>query len=466
MPLPAIFLILRVAANRLSSQMHHLFTRAGALAGIERTAIKTGLKVGWRRPVTCATPHRISPPAPGWSDLIESWSAPALGRRRFEPGWLCLPCFRPKVAVLFVFVAMWTAGSVGQAQTSPTNQWLITLGITDSSPAVGSDGTIYLGTFNQKLWAVDSNGVSRWQFKTGSEIKSSPAIGGDGTIYFGCRDRKFYAVSPKGKKKWEFATGAWVDSSPALGRDGTIYFGSWDKHFYALNPDGTLKWQFETGGEIVSSPAVGADENIYFGSHDKKFYSLAPDGRKRWEYATGGQIISSPALNGDGVVYFTSLDGFCYALNEDGSLRWRLKTGGATESSPVIGADGMIYLGVNSFLWVITPEGTKRGERNFYLFDPIYASPTVVEDNVVYVLFDNSGLVALDADQHTVWSFSLSGHSRASPGIGADGSLCAADRYKDNVFCALNTRRSLARTPWPKFRANSRNTGHVNETSH
>jgi outer membrane protein assembly factor BamB len=193
-----------------------------------------------------------------------------------------------------------------------------------------------------------------------------------------------------------------------------------------------------------------------------KFYALAPDGQKRWEYVTGGPIISSPALDGNGVIYFTSVDGFCYALNGDGSLRWRLKTGGMTESSPVLGADGTIYVGVNSALWAISPEGVKRSERNFYQKDPIHASPTIVADNVVYVLFNNSGLVALDADQHTVWSFLLTGHSRASPGIGADGSIYEVDQHKDYVFRALDTRRPLARTPWPKFRANARNTGHVN----
>ncbi len=108
----------------------------------------------------------------------------------------------------------------------------------------------------------------------------------------------------------------------------------------------------------------------------------------------------------------------------------------------------------------------ERNEANAIsdLMDPVHTSPTVVEDNVVYVLFDNSGLVALDEDQHTMWSFSLSSHSRASPTIGANGNLYATDRYKDNVFCALDTRRPLARTPWPKFRANARNTGHVNGT--
>ncbi len=442
-----IFLILRMAADRLSNRMHPLF------------------KPGWLRLPFFSFGRLCNF---GGARLLTSRLHCAstrqgrLARTLAPPRLFHFLCFRPGVAVALIFMVLGMIRSVGEVETTPTNRWFIPFDFSDSSPAVGHDGTIYLGRFDQKLCAMDPDGRIKWNFKTGSEVQSSPAVGQDGTIYFGCRDRKFYAVSPEGKKKWAFATGAWVDSSPALGQDGTIYFGSWDKLFYALNPDGTLKWKFATGGEIDSSPAVGADETIYFGSHDKKFYALAPDGRKRWEYTTGGPIISSPAIDSNGVIYFTSVDGFCYALNGDGSLRWRLKTGGATESSPVIGADGMIYVGVNGFLWAITPEGTKRGECN--LIAPIRAAPTVVEDNMVYVLIVYGGLVALGADQHVLWSSPLSGPNRASPGIGAAGGLYVASLFK--MFCALDTRRPLARTPWPKFRANARNTGHVGETGH
>ena len=242
-----------------------------------------------------------------------------------------------------------------------TNEWSVDLrSDSDSAPAVGTDGTIYVGTWKGQLWALNPDGSRKWVFQARNEIKSAPAVGLDGTVYFGCRDRKFYAVRADGKKRWEFQTGGWVDSSPALATDGTVYFGSWDKSFYALNADGTKRWQFTTPGEIVSSPAIGADGTIYFGSHDRKFYALAPDGRKKWEFATGGPIISSPALNKDQCLYFTSVDGCLYALNLDGSLRWRLRTGGITESSPVIGLDGTIYVGVLQHLWAIHPDGKKK----------------------------------------------------------------------------------------------------------
>ena len=57
-------------------------------------------------------------------------------------------------------------------------------------------------------------------------MKSSPAIGSDGTVYVGSRDFKLYAINGKsGVKLWEFKMGGAVWSSPAIGSDGTVYVG-------------------------------------------------------------------------------------------------------------------------------------------------------------------------------------------------------------------------------------------------
>ena len=65
-----------------------------------------------------------------------------------------------------------------------------------------------------------------------------PAIGSDGTVYVGSSDNKIYAINGKtGVKLWEFETGGTVYSSPAIGPDGTVYVGSWDKKLYAIKTD-------------------------------------------------------------------------------------------------------------------------------------------------------------------------------------------------------------------------------------
>ena len=290
-------------------------------------------------------------------------------------------------ALAQILAWLWFAVPAACGANLLTNEWAVGLrGESDSAPAVGQDGTIYVGTRKGQLWALNPDGSRKWVFQAQDEIKSAPAVGLDGTVYFGSRDRKFYAVRANGKKRWEFPTGAWVDSSPALAHDGTVYFGSWDRNLYALSADGKKQWQFSTPGEISSSPALGADGTIYFGSHDRKFYALAPDGHKKWEFATGGPIISCPALNQDECLYFTSVDGCLYALNLNGSLRWRLRTGGITESSPVIGLDGTIYVGVHAHLWAISSDGRKKWEGSGGEDYPLESSPLVLASgSICYV---------------------------------------------------------------------------------
>lgn len=357
-------------------------------------------------------------------------------------------------------VALSFGTSLHAAPKELTADWSIWIGtLTDSSPALAPDGTIYFGDFDGKFWALNPNGSKKWTFHTGTEIKSSPAVAPDGTIYFGCRDRLFYALAADGKKRWEFATGGWVDSSPALATDGTIYFGSWDKNFYALKPDGSKKWQFQAGGEITSSPAIGSDGRIYFGGQDNKFYAVDAEGQKKWEFETGGAIISSPALNGDDRVYLTSVDGCFYALNLEGKLLWKLKTGGVAESSPVIAQDGTICVGVNHELWLITPDGKAKVVHGSE--EPIEASPLVMADKTVCYISRRGRLLDLDFDRNVQWSYYCSGYGYACPAVSPSGRFYLSD--KGTMFSAVPAGVPLAKSVWPKFRGNARNTGNVSD---
>ena len=100
-----------------------------------------------------------------------------------------------------------------------------------------SYGTVYSG---ESILVVNTAqaGDKLWEFETGGYVYSSPAIGSDGTVYVGSWDKKLYALSGKtGDKLWEFETGGLVSTSPAIDSDGTVYVGSLDKKFYALKTD-------------------------------------------------------------------------------------------------------------------------------------------------------------------------------------------------------------------------------------
>ena len=118
--------------------------------------------------------------------------------------------------------------------------------------------------------------IKRWEFETGGWVGSSPCVDGKGTVYVGSRDYKLYAIDgATGKKRWEFETGSWVDSSPCVDGKGTVYVGSADGKLYAIDgATGKKRWEFKTGGEMDSSPCVDDNGTVYVGSYDDKIYAL------------------------------------------------------------------------------------------------------------------------------------------------------------------------------------------------
>jgi hypothetical protein len=73
--------------------------------------------------------------------------------------------------------------------------------IVDShSLAISSDGTIYLSASDYSsvikgVYGVNSNGTEKWFFPLGKRAFSSPAIGSDGTVYIGSPEEfKLYAI--------------------------------------------------------------------------------------------------------------------------------------------------------------------------------------------------------------------------------------------------------------------------------
>lgn len=266
----------------------------------------------------------------------------------------------------------------------------------NSSPVVGMYGCIYVGSYDKNLYAINPDGSKKWSFLTGDYIYSSPAIGANGTIYVGSNDKKLYAINTDGSQKWAFAAGGYISSSPAIGADGTIYVGSGDKKLYAINPDGSQKWAFAAGGYISSSPAIGADGTIYVGSDDKKLYAINPDGTQKWSFITGRGIYSSPAIGADGTIYIGSHDQNFYAINPDGSQKWSFATGNFVYSSPIIGADGTIYVGsADKKLYALNPDGSMKW--SFTAGDYVSSSPAI-DDGVVYVCSGNA-LYCIGTDQ-------------------------------------------------------------------
>jgi len=347
-------------------------------------------------------------------------------------------------------------------------EFRIATGTISSSPAIGSDGTIYVGSSDNKLYAINNNGTEKWSFLTNGYISTSPAIGSDGTIYVKSSDNWIYAISPDGTKKWEYLIGAGV-SSPAIGSDGTIYVGSSDNKLYAINPNGTKKWEFLTGDAITSSPAIGNDGTIYIGSSDNKIYAINSDGTKKWEYLIGGNGRSPVAIASDGTIYVGSEDQKLYAMNADGTQKWDFYTGDTVESSPLIDIDGTIYFASdNGTLYALNPDGTKKWE-----FQNTHGgnSPVIGRNGTIYKwnrTWDNTEkkyygrLFAINPDGTKKWEFQTEySPSGSSPVLAHDGTMYVgtAEGLNGGRLYAIETdSEGLADSPWPMFGADVRHT--------
>jgi outer membrane protein assembly factor BamB len=339
-------------------------------------------------------------------------------------------------------------------------KWAFTTGgYIESAPAIASDGTIYLGSHDKKVYAVNTGGTKKWELTVSGYIYGSPVIGANGNLYIGDSDGKVYAINSSGTKIWEFLTGGVIHSAPTVGVDGTIYAGSRDNKVYALNPDGTKKWEFLTDGEVSPAPTVGADGTIYAGSNDGKLYALNADGTKKWDFTTGGIIHSSAAIGYDGTIYVGSGNGKFYALNSDGTKKWEFTTlNTVVLSSPAIGSDGTIYVGSDDYrLYAINPSGTKKWD--FYAGERISrTSPAVGADGVIYIGSKSNKFYAINPDGTKKWEFQMENYIYSSPNIASDGTIYIGSP-EGKLYAIKSESLGLAKSPWPKFMGNNQNTG-------
>jgi outer membrane protein assembly factor BamB len=239
-----------------------------------------------------------------------------------------------------------------------------------SSPAIGNDGTIYVGSMDSRLYAVNPNGVEKWrQTVTGSintscSIHSSPVIAPDGTLFI--QDSFCLgAISPQGILLWHTKCGestAGSKNSPSMADDGTLYLGESDS-LLAMNPDGTLKWGYRIPDlwDIYTTAAIGSDGTIYEGT-EKGLFAIRPDGTMKWIFnpPVFGDNCISPVIGSDGTVYwmtyYSMLGGgwFFVAIRPDGTERWRIPVSTpeifANRTACVIGSDGTLFVPTSDWL--------------------------------------------------------------------------------------------------------------------
>jgi len=223
-------------------------------------------------------------------------------------------------------------GSLTKLSATGEKYWSIYVGSVNGNPALGSDGTIYFGSGDRNVWAVTSNGITRWRYTTPMPVHASPLVTDTG-VYIGDRNGTFYRFNLDGSVAWKFHTNGEIWGGSAMTRDGRIVFGSLDTYLYCLNSTtGAYIFKTTTGQEIVGTPLI-QDVSIVFGTREDdneygQVVCLKMDGSIRWTYTVTSSIESLPAEGPSGEVFVSTVDGKIFAIQADGQLLWKYNTGG------------------------------------------------------------------------------------------------------------------------------------------
>ncbi len=182
-----------------------------------------------------------------------------------------------------------------------------------TTPLVSEHGVVF-GNYARQVVALDHDGQERWSVTLGADVDGSPAMGIDGTIYVGSDDGALHAIGPDGVETWQVEVGREVRARPVVAPDGTIIFGAYDGGLRAVEIDGTPRWTLPTDGPIHASATLDPAGRIFVGSRDERLYALDLDGHVFWSLELPGQLDGAVSISPVGTLVVGCDDGVLRGL--------------------------------------------------------------------------------------------------------------------------------------------------------
>ncbi|MEE1506983.1 MAG: PQQ-binding-like beta-propeller repeat protein [Candidatus Neomarinimicrobiota bacterium] len=278
-----------------------------------------------------------------------------------------------------------------------------------NTPLVRFDGSILIGSWSGKFYAINTDGTILWQYDAGSGIYTETAnIDKIGNIYFTTRDGSLISLTPKGEERFrqnfgEYRTAWGIAFAP---NSTHLYVGVRQSGLFAVDTTGNVLWTYETEqGSIWSIPAVDSQGNVYFiwthrfwqpDSLAHAVVCLDPEGDVRWSFPFG-EYPSTPGIgltiDNNGHIYFSNwTEKILYALHYNGTLKWSFDMGdslgtGQLDTEFICDSNDQIYFG-SSFdsYYSFTGDGSFRWSYNVGDVQFSFNPPAIGANGMMYVI--------------------------------------------------------------------------------
>ena len=236
---------------------------------------------------------------------------------------------------------------------------------TDTSPVIAADGTVWVGSSTQDLWAVRQGAAKAYSV---GFYFGSPVIEPSGALVFPSGvGGALHGVDAAGNVLFDLPVAATLHTVPARGLDGSIFVGTTGQKMVTMRPSRTLAIadvgaaysDFETplvhpSGLVLAT--VGGGQSAHLAAFDAA-------GKFVWivdlQSPAGGS--NGAAVGPDGLVYASTGDGVTTVnvLTQQVTPLPPLSTFRASTRTPSIGADGMVYVAKADTLYAVDALGNQ-----------------------------------------------------------------------------------------------------------
>lgn len=217
--------------------------------------------------------------------------------------------------------------------------WKLDLPFAASSSASASMSHIYVGSWDNRLYAISKDEQRvEWSYRTTEPVTAEGTVAEGSSsveaVFFGSEDGNVFALSPvRALRKWSVKTLGAVVASPLYYRT-FVYVPSRDTGVYCIRGvDGTVTWKYATGAPLSKPLAAFGGDTLLIPTDDNRLICLnrrRHDKKEvvRWQTENVERLVLKTRRD----IVVESSNGQLTALAEDsGQSRWKagLTTGAA-----------------------------------------------------------------------------------------------------------------------------------------